>query len=46
MPGRASRSPRSPQALELDPFETDPHFLLGAVAAANTSWLEAARNSS
>jgi TolB-like protein/Tfp pilus assembly protein PilF len=32
------------RALELDPFETDPHFLLGAVAAANDySWLEAAR---
>ena len=32
------------RALELDPFETDPHFLLGAVAAANDyNWLEAAR---
>jgi serine/threonine protein kinase len=32
------------RALELEPFETDPHFLLGAVAAANDyNWLEAAR---
>ena len=32
------------RALELDPFETDPHFLLGAVAAAvDYDWLEAAR---
>ena len=31
-------------ALELDPFETDPHFLLGAVAATDDyNWLEAAR---
>ena len=31
------------RALELDPFDTDPHFLLGAVAAANDyNWLEAA----
>ncbi len=31
-------------ALELDPFETDPHFLLGAVAAANDyDWVESAR---
>ena len=36
--GEASR------ALELDPFETDPHFLLGAVAAAyDYNWQEAAR---
>jgi TolB-like protein/Tfp pilus assembly protein PilF len=32
------------RALELDRFETDPHFLIGAVAAANDyNWLEAAR---
>ena len=32
------------RALELDPFETDPHFLLGAVAAAvDYNWLDAAR---
>ena len=32
------------RALELDPFDTDPHFLLGAVAAANDyNWPEAAR---
>jgi TolB-like protein/tRNA A-37 threonylcarbamoyl transferase component Bud32 len=32
------------RALELDPFETDPHFLLGAVAATHDyNWLEAAR---
>ena len=33
------------RALELDPFETDPHFLLGAVAAAHDyDWPEAARH--
>ena len=32
------------RALELDRFETEPHFLIGAVAAANDyNWLEAAR---
>ena len=32
------------RALELDPFDTDPHFLLGAVAAAHDyNWPEAAR---
>ena len=32
------------RALELDPFETDPHFLLGAVAAVHDyDWPEAAR---
>jgi serine/threonine-protein kinase len=32
------------RALELDQFETDPHFLLGAVAAAvDYNWLDAAR---
>ena len=32
------------KALELDPFETDPHFLLGAVAAVHDyDWPEAAR---
>ena len=32
------------RALELDPFETDPHFLLGAVAAVHDyDWTEAAR---
>ena len=32
------------RALELDPFETDPHFLLGAVTAANDyDWVESAR---
>ena len=33
------------RALELDPFETAPHFLLGAVAAAHDyDWSEAARH--
>ncbi len=32
------------RALELDPFETEPHFLLGAVAAVHDyDWTEAAR---
>ena len=32
------------RALELDPFETDPHFLLGAVAAVHDyDWIEAGR---
>jgi tetratricopeptide (TPR) repeat protein len=32
------------RALEMDPFETDPHFLLGSVAAAHDyNWPEAAR---
>jgi serine/threonine-protein kinase len=32
------------KALEMDPFETDPHFLLGSVAAAHDyNWTEATR---
>ena len=31
-------------ALELDPLETDPHYLLGSIAAVNDyNWPEAAR---
>ena len=41
---RRRDSPRSQRALELDPLETNPHFLLGAVAAAHDyHWEEAAR---
>ena len=43
---RPSRSfaTKPARALELDPFDSDPHFLLGAVAAVNDyNWSEAVR---